>query len=66
MDESRVFAPERLWVPEFIADPYPTYRRLRAEPFGTIVVRRYILERGTLWVLKTLRKQRIRLRLYRL
>ena len=29
MNNPRVFAPDRMWVPEFIADPYPTYHALR-------------------------------------
>ena len=29
MDASRVFAPDQLWMPAFVADPYPTFRNLR-------------------------------------
>src|SRR5688572_27726226 len=31
IDEPKTFAPDELWVPEFIADPYPTYRSLRVQ-----------------------------------
>jgi cytochrome P450 len=31
MDKPKTFAPDELWVPEFIADPYPTYQSLRGQ-----------------------------------
>ena len=44
MDKPQVFAPDQLWVPEFIADPYPTFQHLRDQtplsimsfPAGTV------------------------------
>ena len=29
MSETSVFTPEQLWMPGFIANPYPTYHHLR-------------------------------------
>jgi cytochrome P450 len=37
MDTARVFTPEQLWMPEFIANPYPTYDNLRDQSPLSIV-----------------------------
>ena len=29
MSETAIFTPEQLWMPGFIANPYPTYHHLR-------------------------------------
>ena len=39
MSETSVFTPEQLWMPEFIANPYPTYHHLRSQsPLNFIVL----------------------------
>ena len=45
MSETAVFTPEQLWMPDFIANPYPTYHHLREQsplnylllPVGTVL-----------------------------